>query len=109
MKGSRGHASGRLPESKGLVVFYGLKNDGCESIGARLRGETFRIPIGTSVARTNLPAFAGVEEGIADYAKAFRAFADIGDYFAVNVSCPNTCGGEPFTDPGSFGKAPCCS
>ncbi len=94
----------RLPESKGLVVYYGLKNDGCEAISARLRGETFRIPIGTSVARTNLPAFAGVEEGIADYAKAFRAFADIGEYFAVNVSCPNTCGGEPFTDPDRLEK-----
>lgn len=89
----------RLPQSKGLVVYYGLKNDGCEVVSDRLRGETFRIPLGMSVARTNLPAFAGVEEGIADYAKAFRAFADIGDYFAVNVSCPNTCGGEPFTDP----------
>lgn len=89
----------RLPKSKGLVVYYGLKNDGCEAVAARLRPLPLRIPLGTSVARTNDEAHAGVEEGIADYAKAFRAFADIGDYFAVNVSCPNTSGGEPFTNP----------
>ena len=90
----------RLPESKGLVVWYGLKNDGCEAIANRLFNKTFSIPIGTSVARTNSPATIDDQKGIADYAKAFRAFAEIGDYTTVNISCPNTCGGEPFTEPG---------
>ncbi len=89
----------RLPKSKGLVVWYGLKNDGCEAIAERLRNKAFAIPIGTSVARTNASTTVNAEAGIVDYAKAFRAFAEIGDYTAVNVSCPNTCGGEPFTDP----------
>ena len=89
----------RLPKSKGLVVYYGLKNDGCEAIARRLRGRRFEIPIGTSVARTNCSETVPIEAGIADYVKAFRAFADIGAYFTVNVSCPNTCGGEPFTTP----------
>lgn len=89
----------RLPKSKGLVVWYGLKNDGCEAVAERLRGFASKIPFGTSVARTNSAATVAQEAGIADYAKAFRAFADIGDYFTVNVSCPNTCGGEPFTSP----------
>ena len=89
----------RLPKSRGLVVWYGLKNDGCEVVAERLKNRTFEVPIGTSVARTNSTATISTEAGIADYAKAFRAFADIGDYTAVNISCPNTCGGEPFTDP----------
>lgn len=89
----------RLPKSKGLVVWYGLKNDGAEAVARRLRGLDAAIPYGTSVARTNSAATVEQSAGIADYAKAFRAFADIGDYFTVNVSCPNTCGGEPFTSP----------
>ncbi len=89
----------RLPRSKGLVVYYGLKNDGADVVAARLRGRSFGIPVGTSIARTNDAAHAGVEEGIEDYAKAFRLFADVGAYFTVNISCPNTCGGEPYTQP----------
>jgi dihydroorotate dehydrogenase subfamily 2 len=89
----------RLPESKGLVVNYGLKNDGCEAIALRLSNKKFDFPIGTSIAKTNSPATVSVEAGIADYEKAFRAFASIGQYFTINVSCPNAYGGEPFTDP----------
>lgn len=88
----------RLPQSKGLVVWYGLKNDGCEMIASRLSGKTVSIPIGTSIARTNSPATVNDQAGIADYAKAFRAFIHIGDYTTINISCPNTCGGEPFTE-----------
>ncbi|MBI2550949.1 quinone-dependent dihydroorotate dehydrogenase [Candidatus Uhrbacteria bacterium] len=89
----------RLPASKGLLVHYGLKNDGCETIASRLRGKTFSAPLGTSIAKTNSPCTVDVEAGIADYEKAFRALSSIGDYFTINISCPNAFGGEPFTDP----------
>ncbi len=89
----------RLPKSRGLVVNYGLKNDGCEVVSRRLAKRVFRFPIGISVAKTNASGTVDVEAGIADYVKAFRAFAEIGDYLTVNISCPNAFGGEPFTDP----------
>lgn len=89
----------RLPESKGLVVYYGLKNKGCEFIARSLRGRVFDIPIGTSIAKTNSPTCVRVEEGIEDYVKAFLAFTEIGDYFTINISCPNAYGGEPFAHP----------
>lgn len=91
----------RLPKLKSLVVHYGLKNDGCEKISERLRGRKFVIPVGVNMAKTNNMACADTEAGIADYAKAFSAFAEkgIGDYFTVNISCPNAYGGEPFVDP----------
>ena len=89
----------RLPKSQGLVVYYGLKNDGCEAIAKRLRGKKFEIPIGISVAKTNNQATIETEAGIADYEKAFLAIRDIADYITVNISCPNTFGGEPFTSP----------
>jgi dihydroorotate dehydrogenase len=92
----------RLPKSNGLIVNYGLKNEGSEAIAKKLRSMSFEFPIGTSVAKTNSPATVEMDAGIADYAKAFRAFTDIGDYFTINISCPNAYGGEPFVEPGKL-------
>lgn len=92
----------RLPTSRGLLVYYGLKNDGCEAIASRLREKTFAFPVGISVAKTNSPSTVQIRDGIADYVKAFRAFEGIGDYATINISCPNAFGGEPFTNPSSL-------
>lgn len=89
----------RLPKSKGLVVWYGLKNDGCIAIAKRLQGKPFDVPIGVSIAKTNSHATVDMNSGIADYEKAFRTLHSIADYVTVNISCPNAYGGEPFTDP----------
>lgn len=89
----------RLPKSRALMVWYGLKNNGCEAIAKQLTGKIWEIPLGTSVARTNSADTIDINAGIADYAKAFHTMATIGDYTTVNISCPNTCGGEPFTTP----------
>ena len=89
----------RLPKSKGLLVYYGLKNDGCEAIASRLSRKKFDIPIGISIAKTNSPETVDFVKGIADYKKAMEQMSDVGDYFVVNISCPNAFGGEPFADP----------
>ncbi len=90
----------RLPKTRGLVVYYGLKSKGADAVSQTLKNKKFAIPIGTSVAKTNCQATVDIRAGIADYAKAFRAFSNIGDYFVINISCPNTFGGELFTDAG---------
>lgn len=91
----------RLPKAKALLVYYGLKNDGAKKIVDRLRGKKFQFPIGVSIAKTNDKNTCTTEAGINDYKKALLAFveANIGDYFTINISCPNTFGGEPFTSP----------
>lgn len=91
----------RLKKSRALVVNYGLKNDGSEKIKDRLKGLKFKIPLGVSLAKANSKETVEDEKGIADYRKAYRTFleAGIGDYFTINISCPNAYGGEPFTDP----------
>lgn len=91
----------RLIKSKAIIVWYGLKNDGAEIISKRLAGLKSDIPVGISVAKTNSPVTVDPIAGAADYLKAFKIFAEagIGDYFTVNISCPNAFGGEPFTDP----------
>lgn len=89
----------RLKKSKGIIVHYGLKNEGAEKISQKLRGKAFQIPIGISIAKTNCAETVDIEKGIADYTKAYKAFRDIGSYLTINISCPNAFGGEPFTDP----------
>ena len=91
----------RLPELKSLVVHYGLKNGGCEKITTQLENKKFSIPVGVNIAKTNNVACADTEAGINDYIKSFKLFAEknIGDYFTINISCPNAYGGEPFVDP----------
>ncbi len=89
----------RLKKSKSIAVYYGLNNDGCEAIAARLRDNSFRIPMGMSIAKTNSPDTVPMQAGIDDYVKAYRELRDIGSYDTINISCPNAYGGEPFTDP----------
>ncbi|OGI94260.1 dihydroorotate dehydrogenase (quinone) [Candidatus Nomurabacteria bacterium RIFCSPLOWO2_01_FULL_40_18] len=88
----------RLKKSKSLAVYYGLLNDGCEAIAKKLKGEKFRIPVGINIAKTNCLETVDTEKAIADYFKAYQTFANIGDYITVNISCPNTFGGQPFND-----------
>ncbi len=89
----------RLPKSKGLVVYYGLKNDGAEVIASRLQKKSFKIPLGISVVKANSKEVVSVEAGIEDYKKAMNTMKDVGDFFVINISCPNVFGGEPFGDP----------
>ncbi len=88
----------RLKNSQALMVYYGLKNEGCEKIALRLKGMNFKVPVGTNIAKTNSKITVETEAGINDYVKAFRQFVDIGQYFAINISCPNAFGGEPFSN-----------
>ncbi len=93
----------RLPKSKSLLVYYGLKNDGAEKIAVRIKeqlaSKQAKIPFGISVAKTNSPSTVSLVGGINDYIKAFRSFVEIGSFTTVNISCPNAFGGQPFTEP----------
>jgi dihydroorotate dehydrogenase len=88
----------RLKKSKAILVNYGLNNDGAIAISNRLRSKNFAIPVGTSIAKTNSKETRTDITGVADYAKGFKEFTDIGAYYTINVSCPNAYGGQPFHD-----------
>ena len=88
----------RLPKSKGLVVYYGLKNDGVGEIRYRLSSKKSTIPLGVSIAKTNSRHTVETHAGIEDYVRGFRAMKDQGDFHVINISCPNAYGGEPFSD-----------
>lgn len=108
----------RLPLNRSILVNKGLRNDGVDAIIARL-SSTPREPgfvLGVSIARTNDAASAPIDAGIADYAYSFRRLNEdgVGDYYTLNISCPNAFGGEAFTSPellgrllAEIGKIPC--
>jgi len=94
----------RLKKSKGLVVYYGLKNDGAEKIAKKLKSKKIAIPLGISIAKTNCLETADTQKGIYDYVESYKIFSDIGDYITINISCPNAYGGLPFTDRESLSR-----
>ncbi len=93
----------RMPEQQGLVVYYGLKNDGCEVVVERVKHALpSKMIVGISVAKTNNASTCDLERGIEDYAKAFIKATQAAQYITINISCPNAFGGQPFTDPTRF-------
>lgn len=92
---------GRFLESKALLVNKGLKSLGAVAIAKRLTGIRFQIPTGISIASTN-KYFENEQEQILDILKTFTIFENSKvqhAYYELNISCPNTFGGEPFTTP----------
>ena len=72
---------------------------GAEKLSARLAGQKFgRLRVGINAALSNMSSEFDLDSSIADYLKTMTLFKDIGDYYTVNISCPNTQEGEPFVD-----------
>ena len=98
--GNPGKRLFRMVKSKSIVVWYGLNNQGAEKIASNLVNTDFgRLKVGINAAKSNVSPDFVLEESIRDYIKTLSLFADIGDYFTINISCPNTQDGEPFVNP----------
>ncbi len=96
--GNPGTRLWRLKKSQSILVYYGLKNEGVDIIAPRIKNTHSKILVGTNIARTNSPDCANDSVSVEDYTYSFKKLANIGDYFTVNISCPNTYGGQPFHD-----------
>lgn len=93
----------RLIQSKSILVYKGLRNDGVEKVITRLKEADIpeRFVLGISIAKTNDAQCATLEGGIEDYTYGLRRLVeeDMGDFYTINVSCPNVHGGEDFAEP----------
>lgn len=100
----------RLPNSKSIIVNKGLKNEGVDKIISRLQkikqNKIENFVVGVSIARTNTPECNTIELGVEDYYESFEKLntAEVGDYYTINISCPNAFCGETFTDPLNLNK-----
>jgi dihydroorotate dehydrogenase len=91
----------RFPKSKALLVNKGLKSWGAEKVIAHLENKKFTIPTGISIASSNAH-FDSLKDQLTDIARCFDTFEKSllpFHYYELNISCPNTFGGEPFTEP----------
>src|SRR5688572_28309447 len=88
----------RIPQDEGIVVAYGVPNDGAAVIRERLEGPR-RVPVGLNLVKTNDPARPATgPEVYEDYAASFSALQDRSDYVALNLSCPNSAADRDFFD-----------
>ena len=81
----------RYPEHGAIINRMGFNNEGAEAMAARLAKYPMpgkrRIPIGVNIGKTKI---VPLEQAVADYVESFNLLADYADYFAINVSSPNT-------------------
>lgn len=92
---------GRYPRSQALLVNKGFKSSGAKAVIQRLQTKQFSVPIGISIGSTN-KIFSHRREQIQDIVGCFRLFEESSlrhSYYELNISCPNTKGGQPFTTP----------
>ncbi|GAA0372280.1 quinone-dependent dihydroorotate dehydrogenase [Micromonospora gifhornensis] len=81
----------RLPDSEAVINRMGFNNAGAEALAARLAAlpRPLGVPLGISLGKSKVTP---LDEAVADYQASYRALRGHGDYFAVNVSSPNTPG-----------------
>ncbi len=81
----------RLPESEALINRMGFNNEGAEAVAKRLsRGNAFKhrkFPLGVNIGKSKVTP---LDQAAEDYLGSYHELADFADYFAINVSSPNT-------------------
>jgi dihydroorotate dehydrogenase subfamily 2 len=90
----------RLIKSQSILVYKGLRNDGVENVIKRLKNKIIpsSFVLGISIAKTNDYLSVELEDGIEDYFYSLKRLVkeNIGDFYTINISCPNVHGGEDF-------------
>ncbi len=78
----------RLPEDEALINRMGFNNHGAEAMRSNLEASGSRpIPIAVNIGKNKTTPN---EEAVQDYRTCMRILYDIGDFFVVNISSPNT-------------------
>lgn len=80
----------RLISDEALINRMGFNNEGAEAVAQRLaRARPSGVPVGISLGKSKI---APLDEAVADYLGSLDLLYPHGDYFAVNISSPNTPG-----------------
>lgn len=90
----------RLPKSRSLVIHAGLANQGVERVAGRISAyKLAHMPLIVSIAKTNTPDTCEDAVAAKDYCISLEKLQKLNNVAAIeiNISCPNTYGGEPFT------------
>jgi len=77
-----------LTRDRAAINRLGFCGDGHVEVHARLAGRSNA----SGIVGINLGANKDSPDRIADYVRGIEAFADVADYFTINISSPNTPG-----------------
>ncbi|WP_414530023.1 quinone-dependent dihydroorotate dehydrogenase [Nodularia chucula] len=95
----------RLPLDQAALNRMGFNNSGAAAMAARLLADQQRlawsIPIGINLGKSKVTPLDAAAE---DYLNSFRLLKQLGDYFVVNVSSPNTPGLRSLQDAAMLGS-----
>jgi len=92
----------RLPADEAVVNRMGFNNAGASALASRLeRLGPLPVPVGISLGKSKVTPLAGAVE---DYVTSLRQLYAYGDYFAINVSSPNTPGLRSLQDRAQLGS-----
>ncbi len=90
----------RLRDSEAIINRMGFNNDGALELANRLdRLGPLSVPLGISLGKSKVTP---VEDAVEDYRTSLRALYRHGDYFAINISSPNTPGLRSLQDRGAL-------
>ena len=81
----------RLREDEAIINRMGLNNHGADTVRRRLAATDAAVPVGVNIAKSE---HVGTEGAPADYRDTYEQVAQGGDFFVVNISCPNSQGFE---------------
>lgn len=79
----------RLPKDLALINRMGFNNEGIQPLITRLKNRPKNLIVGGNIGKNKNTS---QEEAVLDYGHSFRQLFPYVDYFAVNVSSPNTPG-----------------
>jgi dihydroorotate dehydrogenase len=81
----------RYPQDQAIINRFGFNNEGAQAMADRLAADTAprRAALGISLGKSKITPLA---DAVEDYLKSLRVLYPHGDYFAINVSSPNTPG-----------------
>ncbi|WP_254862678.1 quinone-dependent dihydroorotate dehydrogenase [Halovivax gelatinilyticus] len=78
----------RLRNDEAMINRMGFNGDGMEAVRRRLESRPpSETPLGINIGKMNT---SDESEALEDYRRVFSRLRPHGDYFVVNVSCPNT-------------------
>ncbi|MEU7477322.1 quinone-dependent dihydroorotate dehydrogenase [Lentzea sp. NPDC042327] len=89
----------RLREDEAIINRMGFNNAGARALAQKLDKTTLRAPLGISLGKSKVTP---VEHAVEDYLNSLSALQDHGDYYAINVSSPNTPGLRSLQDKGAL-------
>ncbi len=80
----------RLPADAALINRMGFNNHGAAALATRLASSPrLAVPLGISIGKSKVTP---LEAAVEDYCQSLRTLFAYADYFAINVSSPNTPG-----------------